>query len=198
MGELVDPPLSERGYSTFKSWSASQLLAGLASSDAASLISSTEWCDSTTRSQFIPGDAPGWRARKVNCYNFHMKNGPYILAHAPPDFPGKKYRGRYCYEHTLVWWKTHGVLPKKTEILHHRDGNKHNNSPRNIELKTRAEHAKEHNLERKPMEPNVSCSGCGVAFRVRPHRIKLKKFIFHSRSCYRLNAKRVVGRPIPR
>ena len=45
-----------------------------------------------------------------------MINGDYILVVAPPDYPGVKYRGRYCYEHRLVWWKEHNFLPKDDEI----------------------------------------------------------------------------------
>lgn len=31
-----------------------------------------------------------------------MKNGDYILVIAPDWYRGKRYRGKYCYEHHLV------------------------------------------------------------------------------------------------
>ena len=31
-----------------------------------------------------------------------MKSGNYILIKAPDNYPGKKYRGKYCYEHHYV------------------------------------------------------------------------------------------------
>ena len=40
-----------------------------------------------------------------------MKNGDYNLAIAPPDFPGKKYRGKYCSEHVLNYWLANGIVP---------------------------------------------------------------------------------------
>lgn len=56
-----------------------------------------------------------------------MKNGDYLLAVAPENYPGKRYRGRYCSEHTLVYWQHYGIVPNKDEVIHHIDGNKHNN-----------------------------------------------------------------------
>jgi len=75
-----------------------------------------------------------------------MKNGPYELVVAPEDFPGKKYRGRYCYEHTLVYWKEHGVLPASDETIHHKNGDRRDNDPANLELSSRAEHSRSHAL----------------------------------------------------
>ena len=33
-----------------------------------------------------------------------MINGDYILVVAPDDYPGVRYREKYCYEHYLVYW----------------------------------------------------------------------------------------------
>lgn len=93
-----------------------------------------------------------------------MRNGDYILVVAPPDFPGKKYRGRYCYEHHLVYWQTHGVVPKKDEIIHHKDENKHNNHPDNLELKTRKKHAQEHDATRGKTMVELQCPYCQTIF----------------------------------
>lgn len=40
-----------------------------------------------------------------------MRCGPYILIIPPPEYPGKKYRGRYAYEHHVVWWENTGGDP---------------------------------------------------------------------------------------
>ena len=40
-----------------------------------------------------------------------MKNGDYILVKAPTNYPGKKYRNKYCYEHHLVYWQHYGIIP---------------------------------------------------------------------------------------
>ena len=77
-----------------------------------------------------------------------MKNGPYELVIAPPDYTGVKYRGRYVYEHHLVWWKNTGQLVPPGHLLHHKDDDKRRNVFENLELKPRGTHSTEHNLRR--------------------------------------------------
>lgn len=77
-----------------------------------------------------------------------MKNGPYILVVAPDDYPGMKYRGRYVYEHHLVWWRHTGQLVPKGSVLHHKDDQKTRNVIDNLELKSNGAHTAEHNVER--------------------------------------------------
>ena len=48
-----------------------------------------------------------------------MKNGPYILVAALETYPGKKYRGKYCYEHHMVWWKKHKQITKENTKPNH-------------------------------------------------------------------------------
>ena len=93
-----------------------------------------------------------------------MKNGDYKLSVAPPDFPGKKYRGKYCSEHVLVYWKTHGVIPKDGEVIHHKDGNKFNNDPDNLVLMTNKDHVKMHGKKRGRKLVKLKCPGCGKVF----------------------------------
>ena len=74
-----------------------------------------------------------------------MKNGAYELVIAPPAYPGKRYRGKYCYEHHLVYWQVTGtVINTKTEQIHHKDENKRNNKPDNLELLSLETHRKHH------------------------------------------------------
>ena len=76
-----------------------------------------------------------------------MKNGEYELVIAPNDYPGKKYRGKYCYEHTLVWWQNTGTLPKENETLHHKNKDKRDNRFENLRLFLREDHDKYHGAE---------------------------------------------------
>ena len=50
----------------------------------------------------------------------------------------------YVYEHTLVYEREKGILPKKGEVLHHIDMDKHNNSIENLYLCGNREHIEVH------------------------------------------------------
>ena len=107
-----------------------------------------------------------------------MKNGPYILVIAPPNYPGKRYRSRYCYEHHLIWWTETGQLPEDGYLIHHKDHNKHNNDFSNLELISVTQHNQLHHTK---TTPNASCHLCAKPLIVRPYRIKSGKPIFCSR-----------------
>lgn len=115
-----------------------------------------------------------------------MINGDYILVVAPDDYPGKKYRDRYCYEHHLVYWNTYGIIPKDEEIIHHKDGNKHNNDISNLELLTSTEHKKLHGQSKLENLVILKCPNCESMFirtRRNTHLIKKQKYTACSRSC---------------
>lgn len=115
-----------------------------------------------------------------------MRNGPYILVRAPNNYPGKKYREKYIYEHHLVWWKETGeVIDTSTHLLHHEDGDKHNNSFGNLTKKTREKHSAEHVPPAETIE--LKCDWCGETFirEARQHRSRTKnnyKHVFCSKS----------------
>lgn len=116
-----------------------------------------------------------------------LRNGDYILMVAPDDWPGKRYRGKYCYEHHYVYWKHYGVLPGPDEIIHHKDGNKHNNSIENLELLKRGEHTSFHNKERGKILVKLICPICNKEFEReyrQTHLVKkANKYTFCSRKC---------------
>lgn len=122
-----------------------------------------------------------------------MRNGAYLFVVAPSDFPGKKYRGKYAYEHTVVWWKNTGQIPPEGFVVHHKNENTHDNRFENFELKESVQHVSDHNRERKNPDVNVSCSFCKkeyqVPFRMFTWKTKKKKYdYFCSKSCQmRLN-----------
>lgn len=91
-----------------------------------------------------------------------MKNGPYELVVAPENYPGFKYRGRYVYKHHLVWWKNKGQLVPKGFVLHHKNEDKRDNRLRNLELKARSDHAKDH--ARPKTMVDLVCAWCGTGF----------------------------------
>lgn len=72
-----------------------------------------------------------------------MKNGPYELVIAPNNYDLKKYRGRYCYEHHLVWFENKSTIPKGY-VIHHKNGNHRDNNIENLELLTIKDHKQWH------------------------------------------------------
>lgn len=97
-----------------------------------------------------------------------MKNGPYTLLIAPANYPGKKYRDRYIYEHHLVWWKTTGDSVPAGYEIHHKNGNHKDNNPGNLQLLTAAEHRRHHGRMRTEKSIiNPLCNVCGKIYRIR-------------------------------
>lgn len=115
-----------------------------------------------------------------------MRNGPYELVVAPPEYPGKRYRDRYCYEHHLVWWRTFGYLLRPGEIIHHKNGRKRDNRIENLELTDTSAHATHHGAE-KPKIANYfkfKCAACGIAVQRRKVlTARASKRLFCSRKC---------------
>lgn len=91
-----------------------------------------------------------------------MRNGAYELVIAPEGYPGKKYRGRYAYEHRVRYWQEHGEVP---EVVHHRNHSKRDNAPNNLEGQTRSAHTAHHMEDKPALEVELMCAWCGKKFR---------------------------------
>lgn len=91
-----------------------------------------------------------------------MRNGEYELIKPPPEYPGKRYRGRYAYEHRVNWWRKSGLNPDDfpDALIHHEHGLKRKNDA-GLVLLGRGEHTALH----KPAKPNKwVCLNCGINF----------------------------------
>ena len=104
-----------------------------------------------------------------------MRNGDYILVIAPDWFQGKKYRDRYCYEHHLVWEQYNKKPVPDGYIIHHRDGNKHNNCIDNLELLKNEEHVRMHSTKGRKIAV-MCCPECKKIFE-REYRLTRHKGI---------------------
>lgn len=102
-----------------------------------------------------------------------MKNGPYILVLAPIEYPGKKHRDRYVYEHHLIWWKNTLFPLSNGYIIHHRNGVKTDNKFENLEMIYKSTHPKIHK-NRKNYCVCV-CSYCNKPFIREPRNYNFKK-----------------------
>ena len=94
----------------------------------------------------------------------------YVLIRVGKDHPLADVRG-YAYEHRLVAQQRLGRPLAVGEHVHHKNGNKTDNSPDNLEVLTspahRVAHRKVEKSLRMPDEPNpvVTCAcGCGETF----------------------------------
>ncbi len=117
-----------------------------------------------------------------------MKNGPYILVKAPFDYPGLKYRGKYVYEHQLVWWQYTKIIPPNGYQIHHKNSDKHDNRYENLEMVFKGTHSKLHGLSKKKGWTLLNCCWCKKPFKIetRNHKAKAKQGQKHfhcSRSC---------------
>ena len=82
--------------------------------------------------------AANWKGGKM----FTGINGKYIKIYSP-NHPNRTY-DKYVMEHRLVMEKKIGRYLTKEEIVHHKDGNGHNNDINNLSLTTRKKHFTEH------------------------------------------------------
>jgi HNH endonuclease len=116
-----------------------------------------------------------------------MKNGDYILVVAPPDYPGKRYRDKYCYEHILVAWKKYGRMPTPDENVHHKNKDKHDNRDENVVIISSEEHQQLHAAERAVDDIVVECAFCKIEYGIRPNHyrsfVKRGQTMHCSRSC---------------
>jgi len=115
-----------------------------------------------------------------------VRNGPYELVIAPEDYPGKKYRERYCYEHQLVWWERTGQVVPVGFLIHHKNEDKRDNRFNNLEMKSKGEHTRDHNKPAKMI--SYRCNYCESVFErsLRVMKSSLKngrRVSFCSRSC---------------
>ena len=103
-----------------------------------------------------------------------MRNGEYEMIIAPNDWPGQRYRGRYCYEHQYVYWKKYGKIPRtNTECIHHKNGNRRDNKIENLSLISKKKHNYIHNFKGKTIA--LKCAMCGKDFKRPPKNINFKR-----------------------
>ena len=115
-----------------------------------------------------------------------MKNGPYEMIVAPKDWPGRRYRNRYCYEHHYIYWKSYRQLPSRTQCIHHLNGSRRDNRVENLVLIERAEHSKEHTASRGHQVVRLKCPNCQILFekeKEKTHLTKPGKATFCSKLC---------------
>lgn len=115
-----------------------------------------------------------------------IKKGGYLYAKLP-EHPNASING-YVLEHRVVMENKIGRLLKNKEEVHHIDGNRHNNSPENLEIKMNGEHQRFHSTKYPEGHfIEIICSNCRKEFKrkynQRKENKKGQKLEFCSRRC---------------
>jgi len=115
------------------------------------------------------------------------KGGHYHYCRTDPPHPKANAKGLYPL-HRVKAENAIGRLLAPGEIVHHKDENKQNDDPSNLEVLTNSEHCKQHKLERDPKNVSFTCK-CGRTVELKPgmRRLRIKNsqhgLLFCSRSC---------------
>lgn len=117
------------------------------------------------------------------------KDGSYYKAVKFPSHPKADKKG-YVYSHRVVMEQVLGRFLDSSEIIHHKDGNKLNNDPSNLEVLTASQHSKTHKATGRHPDIELTCDGCGTEFkrewRNRP-ALKKSASVFCSNKCRAIN-----------
>ena len=109
-----------------------------------------------------PQDHPNWKGGK------RVNHNGYIEVRMPHHH---RARGNgYVFEHILVAEEKIGRQLRITEIVHHKNENKGDNSPDNLEVVMRGEHSRGHSREKSG--EYLICPICGTQFYVKPSQAR--------------------------
>jgi len=99
---------------------------------------------------------------------------------------GKVYYHRHVASISLGRWLL------KEEMVHHKDGDKENNHPNNLEIMTEAEHMRHHAKERGFGTERVDCPICKTLFTVNKSVLKKGSGKYCSSPCSNIGQRRVI------
>ena len=126
------------------------------------------------------------------------KGGGYRYCRTNPPHPRRNKKGLYPLHRVLMENKL-GRFLEPWEQVHHKDEDKKNDDPGNLEVLTAKAHARHHS--KTVSNISLVCPTCNKGFSLKPHSYRLRAkrnasgLIFCSRSC---STKAQHADPIPR
>lgn len=109
-----------------------------------------------------------------------IKKGDYLYG-LVPDHPNATKNG-YVLEHRLRIEDKLKRFLSSDEVVHHKDGDKHNNKIENLEVMSRSEHTRLHATKGRNVKTLV-CPNCGKSFTREVRNIKPNTTPKCSRKC---------------
>lgn len=94
--------------------------------------------------KFLRENSSQWKGGRYKDRNGYLHVMIEVLPEPLRPFARKMVKGKYVLEHRAVAAMTLGRPLARTEIVHHRNGIKDDNRPRNLEVTDRRDHSKDH------------------------------------------------------
>ena len=91
-----------------------------------------------------------------------VKKGDYLYA-VVKNHPNATRNGYVLY-HRVVMENSLGRMLGASEVVHHRNGNKHDNRIENLEVLSRSQHSIRHNKDKGRLFVRLRCPACKVIF----------------------------------
>ncbi len=122
-----------------------------------------------------------WEGRVIWTIEKIVKKGAYLYA-VVHNHPKATKRG-YVLHHRIVMENFLERLLNCDEVVHHKDGNKHNNDILNLELLSKKAHLMLHASFRERTFVELICPNCGLSFLKEKRQIKPNAISKCSRKC---------------
>lgn len=111
-------------------------------------------------------------------------SGGYMYCRTDPVHPKANAKGLYPL-HRVVMENKLGRLLENNEVVHHKNEDKVNNNPENLEIINRSDHSRHHSQKYKVDEVELKCPVCGGSFSLMPnlYRLRTKRKLYGTELC---------------
>lgn len=129
-----------------------------------------------------------WNIKKI------IKKGDYLYA-LVPEHPNCTKNG-YVLMHRIIMENHLNRVLNANEVVHHLDGNKHNNDITNLQLLTNEAHSLLHGLQKGHSMVKLKCPWCGTIFDLPKNQSYIIKHTKYNCNCCSLQCRGKLYREI--